>query len=73
MKTTKILGQSQSTADQKPPKATKVITLDLNGPPPRQEEDITSDDSFDIEFDEIADEDFENIKQPNNMPAVTGP
>ena len=35
-KTTKLLGQSQSTIDQKPPKPTKVITLDLNGPVPRQ-------------------------------------
>ena len=42
-----------------------MIKLDLNldDQVARQEEDITSDESFDIDFDEIADEEFENVKQ----------
>ena len=48
--------------------------MDLNpeDKPERQEEDITSDDSFEIEYDEIADEDFDNLKQQHtNLATAT--
>ena len=51
--------------DQKTVKETPIIRLDLNPEDNlgRKEEDITSDESFEIAYDEIADEDFDNLKQ----------